>query len=874
MVSAIFDGAAVQAELRDFLAARSEGNPFVLEEILKAALDRGDIFPTAGGWGRKAISELQLPPTVKEGILLRVERLSEEQANILRAAAVLGRCFDYRILVEVSRHPQPAVLVALRSFVQQQLMDEEGSGRYCFRHALTREAIHEDLIAPERERLHACAAEVLSRQPKTDRIDLASHLIAAGHWDEAVPVALQAATEAEADKAFADSAELYERFVDHIADRCLRADVLSRLGKAHFFAGQTRRGQRYLEEGIALLEQCGKDREAAGHRLWLGRCFWLQARPDLARKEYEAARATLEPFGPSEDLANAYVRLSGLAVFDKEHELGAELAKRAVQIAEAAGADAPRIWAYGYIGDNLEALGKVDEGLEWLDRSYLEAVDRGYDWVASTALFNSISDNLHHCRVRAALERLDHLRAQFEPKGARDPQLLHVEGFLAIRGQGEPERARLLLEAALPQAEEVGDTLFALRIRADLAYVYLALGRIEDAKRTLPPDSLSPERGEVMGYMYTWIAIHLAAEDLAAAATVAGRYLGFLREAPRQWSEIYLLDRSVHAFIRAGDPQNARALLAAAVTDAFDNHPLLWRARGRVLLAEGDATRARDLLQKAVRTLAEAEYFDETWPSRRLLARALTALGDRAGAEAQLRTVLAEATQRRYVLQARDTRRQLAELGIDVPEPDLAAETPLAAHIRQPTERLVTVMFVDVRGYTGLAAQEAPDRLAAQITTFYRWADEEIRRHDGLVDRYAGDAVMATFNVTGARLDHSVQAVQAGLAIRDKAAFAGLPVGVGIAVGPAVVGQFGQGSSVQALGEATNLAARLQAHAGAGELLLSAEAYRRTREWLEAAGLPAAEESISLKGFPEPVRAYRLAVHVGDPAAGMAAGAS
>src|SRR2546421_13068846 len=86
---------------------------------------------------------------------------------------------------------------------------------------------------------------------------------------------------------------------------------------------------------------------------------------------------------------------------------------------------------------------------------------------------------------------------------------------------------------------------------------------------------------------------------------------------------------------------------------------------------------------------------------------------------------------------------------------------------------------------------------------------------------------MATFNVTGTRLDHPVQGLQAALAIRDKAAFAGLPVGIGIAVGPAVVGQFSQGSSVAAVGETINLAARLQAQAGEGELLLSAEAYRR-----------------------------------------------
>jgi len=862
MVSLIFDNAPVEADLRDFLHQRTEGNPFVLEELLKAALDRGDIFPTAGGWDRKAIHMLRLPPTVKQAILLRVERMSDAQTEILRAAAVLGRSFDYRMLVGVSRQSQEAVLEALTGFVQDQLMDEETAGRYRFRHALTREAIHDDLIAPERERLHACAAECLRQQADVDKHDLAYHLMAAGHWAEAVPVAIHAAKEAEANKAYADSAHLYERIVDHVEDRCQRAAVLSELGKAYFFDGETRRGQRYLEQGIEGLEQCGKTGEAAGFRLWLGRSYWLQARPDLARREFESARATLEPLGPSSDLAIAYVRLAGLAGFNKEHEQGQQLATRAVEIAEAAGADAARIFAYGYVGDNLEALGKVEEGLTWLDRSYVEAAERGYDWIANVALYNSVMDNLHHGRVRQAKQRLAHFRERFDPRGTRDPSYLQIQAFLAIRADGEPERARTLLEAAIPQAEELGDALFAARMRLDLSYVYVALDRLDDARRTMLSEPASPELSEVMYLFYSRFAFNLASGDLKAAHADARQVLELAKQAPAQWSEIYLIDRTVDAFIRAGDPESAREFLSTAVTTGFQSNPLLWRAQGRVLLAEGQVAAAREQLERAARVLQQEEYLDEAWPARRAWAAALAADGDVAGAEAELKAVLREATARRHRLEARYAREQLRALGVDVPEPPATAEAvALTASIREPTERLVTVVFIDVRGYTALTAREAPERLADQIATLYRWAEEEIRRHQGLVDQYAGDAIMATFNVTGTRLDHPVQALQAALAIRDKAAFAGLPVGIGIAVGPAVVGQFSEGSSVTAVGETINLAARLQAVVREGEVLLSEETYRRTRDWLADQELPAAEESLTLKGFAQPVRAFRLTAH-------------
>ncbi len=94
------------------------------------------------------------------------------------------------------------------------------------------------------------------------------------------------------------------------------------------------------------------------------------------------------------------------------------------------------------------------------------------------------------------------------------------------------------------------------------------------------------------------------------------------------------------------------------------------------------------------------------------------------------------------------------------------------------------------------------------------------------------------------------------MALQDKAAMMGLPVGVGIAVGAAVVGRFADGANVSVLGETTNLAARLQATAGAEEIALSEEAYRRTKAFLEQRGLVADQVSVELKGFDAPVTVY------------------
>jgi adenylate cyclase len=170
----------------------------------------------------------------------------------------------------------------------------------------------------------------------------------------------------------------------------------------------------------------------------------------------------------------------------------------------------------------------------------------------------------------------------------------------------------------------------------------------------------------------------------------------------------------------------------------------------------------------------------------------------------------------------------------------------------------VTVLFADVRGFTALAGASPPAEVATRIGDFQRWARDEITRRDGLVDKFAGDAVMATFNVVATHLDHAVRAFEAGRAIRDKAALAGLGVGVGLAVGPAVVGQLADGANVSAIGPTTNLAARLQAVAGAGDILLDGEAYARLRDHLAARGLEATEVTLELKGFDGSVVAQRV----------------
>jgi predicted ATPase len=116
-------GRATGASVVDGIFVRCEGNPFFAEELLAGA--------GAGGG--------ELPGSLREALLLRVERLSAATREVLRAAAVVGRSVDHRLLVEVMGVVESELLAALREATDHHILVSSADGRaYMFRHALLR----------------------------------------------------------------------------------------------------------------------------------------------------------------------------------------------------------------------------------------------------------------------------------------------------------------------------------------------------------------------------------------------------------------------------------------------------------------------------------------------------------------------------------------------------------------------------------------------------------------------------------------------------------------------------------------------------------------------------------------------------------------
>ena len=190
----------------------------------------------------------------------------------------------------------------------------------------------------------------------------------------------------------------------------------------------------------------------------------------------------------------------------------------------------------------------------------------------------------------------------------------------------------------------------------------------------------------------------------------------------------------------------------------------------------------------------------------------------------------------------------------EVSTPDVASGS--AAERRQ-----LTVMFCDLVGSTALSARLDPEELREVIGAYHRCVAEAVRRFDGFVAKYMGDGVLVYFGYPRAHEDDAERAVRAGLAVveamRGVAAADPLEVRIGIATGLVVVGDLiGEGASQEqaVVGETPNLAARLQALAEPGAVVIAAA----TRRLLDNLFRLRALGRQSVKGLAEPVEAWAV----------------
>ncbi len=170
----------------------------------------------------------------------------------------------------------------------------------------------------------------------------------------------------------------------------------------------------------------------------------------------------------------------------------------------------------------------------------------------------------------------------------------------------------------------------------------------------------------------------------------------------------------------------------------------------------------------------------------------------------------------------------------------------------------IAVLFADVRGYTSMGERMPPEQLAALMNRFYATATDVLSKQDAVIDKLAGDQVMALFVPGLTKRGIATHCAEAGELLLRAVGYgtnAGpwLPLGVGIDLGNAFVGNVGSGEvkDFTALGDVVNTASRLQAQATPGQIVLSERMYAQAADRFPSAR----SVTLELKGKSEPVAA-------------------
>jgi predicted ATPase/class 3 adenylate cyclase len=173
--------------------------------------------------------------------------------------------------------------------------------------------------------------------------------------------------------------------------------------------------------------------------------------------------------------------------------------------------------------------------------------------------------------------------------------------------------------------------------------------------------------------------------------------------------------------------------------------------------------------------------------------------------------------------------------------------------------KLATVLFVDLVGSTELLSGTDPEVARRRVQEYFEKVSHCIVTHGGIVEKFAGDAVMAAFGIPQAHEDDAERGIRAALGILDSVKELGLAVRIGVESGEVVVDS---GQSTFATGEAVNIAARLQQAAPVHAILIGPGAHRLTLGRFEVED----EGPVEIKGRDGPVWAWRVICVKGGPA--------
>jgi tetratricopeptide (TPR) repeat protein len=566
----------ISGEFSAAVYRETEGNPFFVEEVMKALIEQGSVRRESGRWKRCELADLVIPQSVKEAIGNRLNRVSSQCNDVLRAAAVLGKTFTIEeLMAAADGQNENTLLDALDEAVAAQLLAADRDEAFSFTHDKIREVLYEELNPVRRRLLHRRTAAGLERHRERAPVSvetLAHHYLHAGEYERGLTYAKQAATEAERIFAYDEAIAAYGHALECAESLGLEDEQLAleeATGNAAMASGDTlraiehfdcalnlahdsmdrariqcqaasslvtngdQRGLDYVRDALTLLNPETHPMETANAMAIEGRFHHLAGRHHEAIEILEGAAALATPAAEKQitpfevsTMALIFGWLAGANQHMGRYVDGDVWAWRAVEFGKTHGAPLAQALGYEFLGENGVGQGNWQQSLEF------------------AASEREIAAKLH------SRERLG---------------WTYMVTSLSYIALGRAEAGERELREGITLAEALGEKRLAGLLKGNLAIALADMGRLDEGLQTGRDNFNS---AEALGLLYTRTEarrclahVYFRRGELDETLRLCEEILALLGEGKSPVSRLWLGPLHVETLFLAGRVDEARLRL-------------------------------------------------------------------------------------------------------------------------------------------------------------------------------------------------------------------------------------------------------------------------------------------------------------------------
>jgi tetratricopeptide (TPR) repeat protein len=638
--------------LAEAVHRQTEGNPLFVQEVVRYLVEEGLITRKEGRWRptKDTPLEMSIPEGLRDVIGKRLSLLSPECNQLLSVASVIGREFALETLKAVAGINEDVFVNALKEAVRLSILEERsqrGLVRYRFTHAFFRQTLYEEMIAPQRLKLHQQVARSLEtlyakrlEEHATELAEHFSHSTDPADLTKAVEYGKMAAKRATDVYAYGEAVRLLEQALKvqevlDFEDKAKRCDLLLALGDVLLLAGETRRvADMEAPQALSLAEAIADNTRASRACILAMRGLaiygtTLMTSPEGAQWAARADRYA-EPDTVERALADAilgWVKLSGVSVSSSPE--GVALLSRALDLACRLGDPDTYYWIAGFYLVAIEAPQHDEERLRLAEelaehsRAGVSVLILGISlWLVAHAF-------LRFGQRRRAEDIMAEMKALAERSGQANLLILSMvsDAILAI-WDGRLEEAVEIRRRTLACAEELGILEFAavwtswiLPARVHLGDAGRALESALQGSRNIPENVAADM---VILFCLAHLGRYAEVAEMLERLVVARPGIGSAEDETVAFFDIAALQAAVLAGHRPAAELLLRRLAgSSSITSGLLFTTCTGRHLGGAAVFLGRHDEARKYYQEAIKVCTEMRFRLELALTRLQLAELL-----------------------------------------------------------------------------------------------------------------------------------------------------------------------------------------------------------------------------------------------------------